>query len=162
MLYFAQILPDFCRIFQIRSRRNVQGTRRVPGGHPGGYPGGSPQFAFSRKTPHTAPPKKLASSSARPAAALRDLVPDYTLRCRGAHTPTMFPATTASSQPRLDRTNFRGLVREAVSKRNFSSKYAFESSRRDLHNALLCTALNSLFFKKLLDFCQNENFQKCC
>ena len=46
---------------------------RVPGGYPGGYPGGSPQFAFSRKTPHTAPPKKLASSSARPAAALRDV-----------------------------------------------------------------------------------------
>ena len=68
-LVFAQILPDFCRIFAIRPRRNVQGTRRVPGG----YPGGSPQFAFSRKTPHTAPPKKLASSSARPqAAALRD------------------------------------------------------------------------------------------
>ena len=35
----------------------------------------SPQFAFSLKTPHTAPPKKLASSSARPqAAALRDEV----------------------------------------------------------------------------------------
>ena len=31
----------------------------------------------------------------------------------------------------------------AVSKRNFASKYAFESSRRDLHNALLCTALKS-------------------
>ena len=34
----------------------------------------------------------------------------------------------------------------AVSKRNFASKYAFESARRDLHNALLCTALNSHFF----------------
>ena len=29
----------------------------------------------------------------------------------------------------------------AVSKRNFAIKYAFESSRRDLRNALLCTAL---------------------
>ena len=29
----------------------------------------------------------------------------------------------------------------AVSKANFASKYAFESSRRDLHNALLCTVL---------------------
>ena len=29
----------------------------------------------------------------------------------------------------------------AVSKPNFASKYAFESSRRDLHNALLCTVL---------------------
>ena len=31
----------------------------------------------------------------------------------------------------------------AVSKPKFASKYAFESSRRDLHNALLCTALRS-------------------
>ena len=29
----------------------------------------------------------------------------------------------------------------AESKPNFASKYAFESSRRDLHNALLCTVL---------------------
>ena len=36
----------------------------------------------------------------------------------------------------------------AVSKRNFASEYAFESSRRDLHNALLCTALQSIFFFK--------------
>ena len=64
----TQILPDFCRIFQIRPRRNVQGTHRLPRR----VPGGSPQFAFSRKTPHTAPANKLASSSARPAAALRD------------------------------------------------------------------------------------------
>ena len=42
----------------------------------------------------------------------------------------------------------------AVSKRNFASKYTFESSRRDLHNALLCTVLNT-FFKKLLEFCRN-------
>ena len=34
----------------------------------------------------------------------------------------------------------------AVSKRNFASKYAFESSCRDLHNAILCTALQSQFF----------------
>ena len=39
-----------------------------------------------------------------------------------------------------DRANFTGLVREAVSKPNFASRYAFESSCRDLHNALLCTA----------------------
>ena len=29
-----------------------------------------------------------------------------------------------------------------------ASKYAFESSRRDLHNALLCTALQSQFLSK--------------
>ena len=33
----------------------------------------------------------------------------------------------------------------AVSKPNFARTYAFESSRRDLHNALLCTALKSYF-----------------
>ena len=37
----------------------------------------------------------------------------------------------------------------AVSKPNFASKYAFESSRRDLHNALLCTAPKSHFFQKI-------------
>ena len=36
----------------------------------------------------------------------------------------------------------------AVSKPNFASKDAFESSRRDLHNALLCTALKAHFFVK--------------
>ena len=36
----------------------------------------------------------------------------------------------------------------AVSKRNFASKYAFESSRRALYNPLLWTALKSDFFLK--------------
>ena len=40
----------------------------------------------------------------------------------------------------------------AVSKPKFASKYAFESSRRDLHNALLCTALKSHFFEKRVEF----------
>ena len=35
-----------------------------------------------------------------------------------------------------ERANLKGLVRGAVSKPNVASKYAFESSRRDLHNAL--------------------------
>ena len=42
----------------------------------------------------------------------------------------------------------------AVSKPNFASKYSLESSRRDLHDALLCTALKSHFFKNLLEFFQ--------
>ena len=44
----------------------------------------------------------------------------------------------------------------AASKPKFASKYAFESSRRELHNALLCTALQSQFFLKncqTLTFC---------
>ena len=40
-------------------------------------------------------------------------------------------------------------------------KYAFESARRDLHNALLCTGLKSHFFNNLLEFCQNlRNFSE--
>ena len=38
----------------------------------------------------------------------------------------------------------------AVSKPNFASKYALESSRRDLQNAVLCTALQSQFFVEFL------------
>ena len=42
----------------------------------------------------------------------------------------------------------------AVSKPKFARKYAFESSRRDLHNAPFCTALRSQFFVKNLPiFC---------
>ena len=49
----------------------------------------------------------------------------------------------------------------AVSKPNFASKYAFESSRRDLHNALLCSAPKSHFFLKHARFCQIlRNFAK--
>ena len=36
----------------------------------------------------------------------------------------------------------------AVSKPNFASEYALESSRRDLHNALLCTVLNAQNFRQ--------------
>ena len=51
----------------------------------------------------------------------------------------------------------------AVSKPNFASQYAFESSRRDLHNALLCTALKSHFSKNCWKFSKIcETFQKFC
>ena len=43
----------------------------------------------------------------------------------------------------------------AVSKPNCASKYALEISRRDLHNALLCTVLKARFlFKNLRTFGQ--------
>ena len=48
----------------------------------------------------------------------------------------------------------------AVSKPNFARKYAFESSRRYLHNALLCTAPKSHFLPKccfLPKFCPSGN-----
>ena len=51
----------------------------------------------------------------------------------------------------------------AVSKPNFARKYSLESSRRDLHNAFLCTVVNSqnfvkfsifqFFFAKFARFC---------
>ena len=47
----------------------------------------------------------------------------------------------------------------AVSKPIFASKYTFESSRRDLHNALLCTALQSFFVKILLKYIKWQNMQ---
>ena len=50
----------------------------------------------------------------------------------------------------------------AVSTPNFASKNAFESSRRDLHHAVLCTAPKSHFFqKKIVEFskiCEIRNF----
>ena len=49
----------------------------------------------------------------------------------------------------------------AVSKPNFASKYAFESSRRDLHNALLSTAPKSHYFQNLPKFAKIfRNFAK--
>ena len=52
---------------------------------------------------------------------------------------------------RGERTNLKGLVLGCIEAK-FASKYAFESSRRDLHNALLCTAPKSHFFKEFLEF----------
>ena len=43
----------------------------------------------------------------------------------------------------------------AVSKPNFARKYASESSRRDLQNALLCTVLESNPFSNLNFFVEN-------
>ena len=68
------------------------------------------------------------------------------------------PVPAAAALCRLFVANFIGLVlggggggggRPDVSKQNFASEYALESARRDLHSALLCTALNSHFFKKI-------------
>ena len=60
----------------------------------------------------------------------------------------------------------------AVSKPIFASKYSLESSRRDLHNVLLCTVLRSQFFNQkfanvLLFFSRNfhifcQNFAEFC
>ena len=56
----------------------------------------------------------------------------------------------------------------AVSKPIFATKYSLESSRRDLHDALLCTALPPFFFQKFSKFYQNffaknlSNFANFC
>ena len=48
----------------------------------------------------------------------------------------------------------------AVSKPNFASKYSLESSRRDLHKALLCTVLKAQFFvEKSLKCLLRKNYQ---
>ena len=65
------------------------------------------------------------------------------LRLREAHLAA--PGAPASAVAAQMRQTLEGSF-SAVSKRNFARKYAFESSRRDLHNALLCTALKSHFF----------------
>ena len=71
-------------------------------------------------------------------------------RCASAAGPIQGPCTqtlgdlyTESGQTLEDSFS-------AVSKPNFASKYAFESCRRDLHNAPFCTALQSQFFVKML------------
>ena len=63
---------------------------------------------------------------------------------------------SASKQPGQHRPAIQKLIGQtwqgsfsAVSRPNFARKYALESSRRDLHNAVLCTALQSQFFSKL-------------
>ena len=52
----------------------------------------------------------------------------------------------------------------AVTKPIFASKYSLESSRRDLHSALLCTALQCHFFvmisQKILNFAKFSKFSK--
>ena len=48
---------------------------------------------------------------------------------------------TNERKPGCGSEKLEGLVRGAVSKPMFASKYACESSRRDLHNTHLCTDL---------------------
>ena len=68
------------------------------------------------------------------------------------------PAAPAGCAPEWMQRTLEGSF-SAVSKPNFASKYAFESSRRDLHKALLCTALKShqsLIKQILREFCQKS------
>ena len=58
-------LPEFAK--NRRPRRDVQ--------LPAGYPAGPPQFAFSRKASHTAPPSSLARAAPRPGRLQRGRSP---------------------------------------------------------------------------------------
>ena len=51
-----------------------------------------------------------------------------------------------------ERANLTGLVLGCI-EANFARKYAFESSRRDLHNAHLCTALLAQCFWQYFAMC---------
>ena len=85
--------------------------------------------------------------------------------CKGVHCVDLgesfqthiYLQNLASIQPRrwprhrlLASANFGELVLGCIEAK-FASNCAFESSRRDLHNAILCTALQSQCFAK---FCQ--------
>ena len=81
------------------------------------------------------------------------------------------PSSAISNGMAVLTTEIRGMRQTSqgsfstVSKRNFASKYAFESSQRDLHNALLCTVLKShSSTKKMLDFSLKncDVFQNVC
>ena len=56
----------------------------------------------------------------------------------------------------VHRANFSGLVLSCIMP-NFVRKYAFESSRRDLQGAHLCTVRQSHFLSKI-----SQNFAKFC
>ena len=60
-----------------------------------------------------------------------------------------------------DAANFTGLVREAVSKTNFARKYALESSRRDLHNALESLLHSSSISIFVVEKLPKELLNKC-
>ena len=96
-----------------------------------------------------------------PAAALRDL---------GALGLSTATGSAAFAQPRLYTESGQTLKGSfsAVSKPIFASKYSLESSRRDLHITLLCTALRSqIFVKKFAEKLRNfakfyQKFHQFC
>ena len=59
---------------------------------------------------------------------------------------TLDNSFSAAAAAAVDRIIFKNWRYSAVSKPNCASKYALESSRRDLQNALLCTVLVAQFF----------------
>ena len=100
-------------------------------------------FCASHRFCQLCGPRELGVATRLPPAS-----PSRRARRRPRRRPRSAGASPSRSPP--PPANFTGLVREAVSKRNFARKYAFESSRRDLHNAL------SDSFAQLcnLNFCQ--------
>ena len=85
-------------------------------------------------------------------------VRDFWLSAGRVHTEISTCWSLPTSPRRGMRQTLEGSF-SAVLKPNFASKYALESSRRDLHNALLCTVLNAQIFvwkslKMLPKICQ--------
>ena len=94
----------------------------------------------------------LPKSCQKLATALRIVTPLRGVSCFMISIRT--PLDTCSERigflPRLPGTESGQTLQgsfSAVSKPNFASKYSLENSRRDLHNALLCTALESIVEK---------------
>ena len=90
----------------------------------------------------------------RPAEDRRLHAQHHTVPMRRLQAPVLVRPGDKMSPGPAARQTLEGSF-SAVSKPNFASKYAFESSRRDLHNALLCTAPKSHFFQKISRICQN-------
>ncbi len=89
------------------------------------------------------PAGSASQRAAPPASQLnsRGTAPGSSRRCTSARAGTRWTCSEGSFSEALEGSF------SAVSKPNFASRYAFESSRRDLHTALLCTALKSHFLK---------------
>ena len=64
MIQQEQILPEFCRIFSFRPRRNVRGPDRVPTGSREGPGRVTAVCIFVVSASHTAPPLSLAHAAA--------------------------------------------------------------------------------------------------
>ena len=135
---------------QVKSRRSLIGSQTdLYGSTDSSWPtlvgAASARTRPDHRTAHgSVPSTRSAPEAAKPSHQ----------RSRGAGPGTSWHRTAESSRATLRRdedVRRQGMRQtlqgsfSAVSKRNFARKYAFESSRRDLHNALLCTALKSHF-----------------
>ncbi len=95
----------------------------------------------TRKRRSTRSRRRRGSRCSRPKLPARSLRRPGSRRRSGAHKE--WSEYWIEFSPQTSRGSF-----SAVSTPIFASKYALESSRRDLHNALLCTGLKSQIFRQ--------------